>query len=104
MPSYVRLLHHTLGHEVFGYLHGVEGCAFLDLVTYNPEGESVVVGEVLADAAYVYGVFAGKEEGHGVFLLGWVVHEHETIASSKGFAGFLHADGALGLEPDALGV
>ena len=43
--------------EPFGYLNSVQGGSLLDLVAYNPERQSAVVGQVLADAAYVNGVF-----------------------------------------------
>ena len=88
--------------EVLGNLNGVEGGALLDLVAYNPEGESVVVAQVLADAAYIDGVLAGQEERHGVLLFGGVVHQHQAFTLGEGFAGLFYADGALGLYPDAL--
>ena len=52
------LLHIAHLDEVFCNLHGVEGGTFLNLVAYNPEGEAVFVGQVLADTAYINRVFA----------------------------------------------
>ena len=90
--------------EVFGNLYSVKGGTLLDLVAYNPEGESVFVCQVLADTAYIDGAFAGKEEGHGVFILGRIVHQHQAFAVGKGFASLFGRDGTLGLYSDALGV
>ena len=104
MSWLVGLLHHALGDEVFGNLYSVECCTLLDLVTHNPEGETVLVGEILADATHIDGILASEEQGHGVLLLGGVVHEYESIAVGEGFTSLGHADGALGLYPDTLRV
>ena len=44
------LFYYALCYEVLGNLYGIECCALLDLVTHNPEGKSILVGEILADA------------------------------------------------------
>ena len=41
--------------EVFGNLHSVEGGTLAYLVAGEPQRDAVVVGEVLADAAYEIG-------------------------------------------------
>ena len=44
-------------NQIFGNLNSIQGSAFLDLVTYNPESQSVFVCQVFADTAYVYRIF-----------------------------------------------
>ena len=46
--------------QVFGYLDGVKGGSFANLVSGEPEGDSVVVGQVLAHAAHINVILAGR--------------------------------------------
>ena len=78
-------------------MDGIEGSTLLDLVADNPEGEAIVIGEVLADATDIDGILAGQEERHRVFLLGGVVLDDQTFGLGKGGLGFGYTDGALGL-------
>ena len=65
--------------EVFGDLHGIEGGTFLDLVAAEPEGETVGVGQVLADAPDEDVVLTGGEQGHGIALVGGVVDDGDAL-------------------------
>ena len=77
------ILNVAFAHQVFRNLHGVQRRTLLDLVAHNPERQSVVVGQVAADAAHVDGVFAGQEQGHRILLLRRVVHQHEALAPGE---------------------
>ena len=98
------LFYYSLSYEIFGYLYGIEGGAFLYLVAYNPEGQTILVGQIFTDTAYIYGILACKEKRHGILLLCGIVHEYEPVASSKSLSCLFYADGALGFYPDAFGV
>ena len=76
----------AFAQQVFRYLHGVEGGSFAYLVAHAPEGQPVGVGEVLADAPHVHGVFAGEEQRHGVELLRRVIHHHYALGGFEGTA------------------
>lgn len=85
-------------------LHGVECGAFLDLVSDQPEGESVGVGNVFAQTAGIDGVLACGIKRHRIFLGCGFVNNHQTFSLFKGFAGLLDTDGLLGLNPDSFAV
>ena len=63
-------------NQVFCNLHRIQCSPFFDLVTYNPECQSVLIAEVLTDTTYVNRVFAREEQRHGIFLFCRVVHQH----------------------------
>ena len=67
-----------MGEEVLGDLDGVEGGAFFDLVADDPECESVVAAEVLADSSDVDGVFAGAVDGHGIDVVAGLIEYNHT--------------------------
>ena len=80
----------VFAYQVFGYLYGIQSRSLLDLVAYNPERQSAVIGQILADTSHIDGILACKEERHGVFLGSRVVHQHQSFSLGKSFAGFFH--------------
>ena len=97
-------LYCTLLHEVFGNLDGIEGRTLLDLVRYQPEGDAIGVGQILADAAYIYIITILMEEGHGINLVLRIILELQAVAVTDSLLEFLYADGTLCLGPDTLAV
>ena len=51
--------------QVLQDLHGVAGGALADLITAAPEGQALVVGQVLANAAYPDQVLVAGVQGVG---------------------------------------
>ena len=60
MCNYVGLgaLLGAVCEQVLRDLHGIERSAFLDLVTHEPKGESVVATEVFAHTSHKHGILA----------------------------------------------
>ena len=74
------------------------------MVAAEPEGESVLISDVAADATDEDIVLASREEGHGVLLVGGVIDHGNARSLSESLASLLGRNGALGLNPYGLGV
>ena len=74
------LLQAVVGDQPLGNLYGVEGSALLDLVAYEPEGQTVLVGQILAYTAYIDVILTGQEQWHRINLVGRVVHQLYALA------------------------
>lgn len=90
--------------KIFGYLHGIEGGTFANLIATEPEGEAVLEGKVFADAAHVDLVVAGCLKRHGVDELRGVVFHDDARGGFEGAARLVRRYLELGLYPDALAV
>lgn len=53
--------------EPFRDLHRIEGSSLFDLVAHQPEGETIGVGQVFADATHKHVVATFEQEGHRIF-------------------------------------
>ena len=53
-------------HQILGYLHSIEGCAFANLIAREPQSESAGISKVLTDATHIYIVAAGTFKWHGI--------------------------------------
>ena len=96
---FIVLLQCLFLNQVFCNLHRIQCSPFFDLVTYNPECQSVLIAEVLTDTTNVNRVFAGEEQRHGIFFFCRVVHQNQAVAFGKCFASFFSGDGTLCLLP-----
>ena len=94
----------AVGDEVLADLDGVEGGAFLDLVTAEPEGEAVVAAGVDADSSHIDGILARTVDGHGIAVAARVVHDDDAGSELQGCTGLLGGDGFLALDPHGLAV
>lgn len=74
----IELLLLAVGDEVLTNLDCVEGCALLDLVTAEPEGQAVVAAGILADAAHIDGILARAVDGHRVAIVARVVNDDDA--------------------------
>ena len=80
-----------MSDHVLGNLDGVEGCTLLDLVTDEPECQTVGVGDVLAETAGIDGILTCRVEGHRIFLGGGFVDDNEAFGLAECLAGLLNA-------------
>ena len=53
--------------EPFRDLHRIEGSSLFDLVAHQPEGETIGVGQVFADATHKHVIATFEQEGHRIF-------------------------------------
>lgn len=94
----------AISYQVFGYLDRVQCRSFTDLVADTPEGQSVRVGNILADTAHIDRIAAGQQQRHRIFLLVGFIHQHDSLGTAKCFAGLFDRYGTLRFEPYRLGV
>ena len=85
-------------------MDGVGGGAFADLVAAAPQAQAVGVGEVGADAADEDDVLVAGVQGHGVALIGQVVHQAAAGGVGDGFPGLGHGDGLIKMQAGGDGV
>ena len=77
----------AISYQVFGYLDRVQCRSFTDLVADTPEGQSVRVGNILADTAHIDRIATGQQQRHRIFLLVGFIHQHDSLGTAKCFAG-----------------
>ena len=85
-------------------MNGIQRSTLADLVAREPEGQAVLVAEVLADTTHIDVILASSLQRHRVLQIGRVVNERTTRSSSDSLLSFLDADGLLSLNPNALRV
>ena len=102
--SYLRLLNIAYFNQVLSYLDGIEGGTLTDLVARKPEGETVLVAEVLAHTTDEDIVLAGSFQRHGINEVRGIVNQRTARSSGNGLLGSLYADGLLSLNPYAFRV
>ena len=91
-------------HQIFGYLHCVEGCSLTNLVATEPEGHAMLIGKVFPYAPHEDVVLACCVERHRIDAVGRVVAQATARGGGYGCLHLFHAQGALGLYPYAFRV
>ncbi len=85
-------------------MDGIEGGAFEQLVTGDPEAESIIECAVFAEAADGAVIFFGLDEGQRVGVVGGVIDDIESGGLAQDFEGGLDGDGFLEFGADGDGV
>ena len=88
--------------QIFGNLYGVESRTLANLVTAEPEGQTTVVCQILADTSYIDIVLAGSIERHRIDEVGWIILQSDTWSSGNSLLCLLYAERTLGLNSYAL--
>jgi hypothetical protein len=74
------------------------------LIAGNPEGESIIEGAILADAADGAVILSGLVEWERIIVVGGVIHDLEAGGLFEDFAGGVGGDGAFEFGGDRNGM
>ena len=102
--SYLHLLNIADLNQILTYLDSIEGGTLTDLVARKPEGETILVAEVLAHTTDEDIVLAGSLQRHRIDEVRRVVNQRTARSSGNGLLSLLDTDGTLGLNSDTLRV
>ena len=84
-------------HQVFRNLNGIQRGSLSDLVTRQPEGQTIRISQILADTSYIDIILVGCEEGHRILQRLRVVAYLQAFSLFKGGTGLFGRNGSLGL-------
>ena len=92
----------AFAEHILRNLHGIEGCTFLNLVSYHPERQAIGITKILTYTPYKHRVFTCYIEGHWVFVFHRCINYNHTFSGGKGFSCLLNAYRAFGFNPYCL--
>ena len=52
--------------KILGYLDGIEGGSFTNLITYSPQGEAILYSKILTDSTYKHLIFSCDIKRHRI--------------------------------------
>src|SRR5574344_221825 len=100
----LSLFYNSLFYQIFSDLYCVKCGTFLNLVAYQPQGQTVFVCQILTNTTNIYIVFSGKEQWHWICLCFWIVHKLNAFALSNCILCFFYRNWFFSFNPNCFGV